>query len=76
MAGLAGPVGRVVVVSLRTQLEAAALLPQVDEARRAAQAAVLPAVDALATARVALLTHPGSGVSIVTRKQVVKVMLD
>lgn len=71
-AGLAGPVGWVMVVPLRTWGEAAALPPQVDEAWIATQAAILPAVYALTATWVALLTHPRSSVSIVTRKQVVK----
>lgn len=75
-AGLAGSVGWVMVVSLRTRGEAAALPPQVDEARIAIQAAILPTVYALAATWVALLTHPRSSVSIVTREQVVKAMLD
>lgn len=58
VAGLAGLVRSVVVVSLRARGEATAFFPQVDETRSAAQAAVLPAPNTLTATRVTLLTHP------------------
>lgn len=58
MAGLAGSVRNVVVVSLRARGEATAFFPQVDEAQSTAQAAVLSVPDTLAATRVTLLTYP------------------
>lgn len=58
MAGLAGPVRGVVVVSLGTRGDATAFFPHVDKTQSTAQAAVLPAPDALAATRVTPLTHP------------------
>lgn len=66
MARLAGPVCSVVVEPLRARGEAPAFFPQVDETRRAAQAAVLPAPDALTATRVTLLARPRARVSKVT----------
>ena len=68
VAELAGPVRSVVEVSLRARGEATAFFPQVDETQSAAQAAVLPAPDALTATRVTLLTHPWGRVSIVTTR--------
>lgn len=66
VAGLTGPVGHVVVESLRTRRKASAFLPHVDESWSAAQAAVFPAPGALPTTGITLFTHPRACVSIVT----------
>lgn len=72
VAGTAGPVCGVVVVSARARGEAAAFSPQVDESRSAAQAGVLLAPGALAAARVTPLAQPRARVSIVTIGRMVR----
>lgn len=65
VARLAGLMRSVIVVSPRTGREASALLPQVEEPRSAAQAAVLPTSNTFAAAWVTSFTHPGVRVSVV-----------
>lgn len=66
VAGLAGLVLSVAVVTLGTGRKAAALLPQVEEPRGAAQAVVLWTSHTLTATRVAPFTRPGVGVAVVT----------
>lgn len=68
VAVLAGPVHSVVVVSLRAWDETTALFPQINEARSAAQAAVLLIANTLTTTGVTLFTHSWGSVSIVTSR--------
>lgn len=70
MTQLTAPAGAALVVAPRTGPETPSLLPEVDQARSAAQAAVLSAPDALAAAGVAPLARPGAGVAIATAGQI------
>lgn len=60
----------VAVVTPRTGSKAAALLPQVEEPRGAAEAAVLRTAHTFTAARVAPLARPGGRVAVVTVTQV------